>query len=236
MSSKPCVIVTGAGSGIGRSTSLRLAALGYHVVLVGRTRSKLEATAAKIQAASGEALVLPADLTDAEQTRRIVDHALGAFGHIDALANVAGAAPLQPIERITPEIWRNCIDANLSYVVNLTAVAWPVFRRQKSGTIVNVSSMASIDPFPGFSIYAAAKIGINMFTRCTASEGAAIGVRAVTVAPGAVETPMLRGLFDESKIAHDKTLSPEEVAQVIADCVTGKREFISGEVIVVASP
>ncbi len=236
MSSKPCVIVTGAGSGIGRSTSLRLAALGYHVVLVGRTRSKLEATAAKIQAASGEALVLPADLTDAEQTRRIVDHALGAFGHIDALANVAGAAPLQPIERITPEIWRNCIDANLSYVVNLTAVAWPVFRRQKSGTIVNVSSMASIDPFPGFSIYAAAKIGINMFTRCTASEGAAIGVRAVTIAPGAVETPMLRGLFDESKIAHDKTLSPEEVAQVIADCVTGKREFISGEVIVVASP
>lgn len=236
MPSEPCVIVTGAGSGIGRSTSLRLAALGCHVVLVGRTRSKLEATAAKIKAASGEALVLPVDLTDAEQTRSIVDHAMGAFGRIDALANVAGAAPLQPIEQITPEIWRNCIDANLSYVVNLTAAAWPVFRRQKSGVVVNVSSMASIDPFPGFSIYAAAKIGINMFTRCAASEGATIGVRTVTIAPGAVETPMLRGLFDESKIARDKTLSPEEVAQVIADCVTGKRAFVSGEVIVVASP
>src|SRR5947207_200299 len=112
-----CAIITGAGSGIGRSTSLFLAAAGYGVVLVGRTRAKLEETAALIGAgAANEALVLPVDLTDPAATRAIVDHALGAFGRIDALANVAGAAPLLPIEQITPETWRGCIDANLSYI------------------------------------------------------------------------------------------------------------------------
>ncbi len=98
--------------------------------------------------------------------------------------------------------------------------------------MVNVSSMASIDPFPGFSIYAASKLAVNMFTRCIAQEG----LRAVAIAPGAVETPMLRGLFDESVIPRDKALDPAEVAKVIVDCITGNRAFESGEVITVPSP
>jgi NAD(P)-dependent dehydrogenase (short-subunit alcohol dehydrogenase family) len=91
--------------------------------------------------------------------------------------------------------------------------------------------MASIDPFPGLSVYAASKVGLNMFTTCTAKEGAELGVRAVSIALGAVETPMLRGLFDESQLPREKALDPAEVAALIAECVTGKRAFEPGELL-----
>ena len=107
---------------------------------------------------------------------------------------------------------------------------------QQSGFIGSVSSMASIDPFPGFSIYAAAKAGVNLFTLVTGREGQKIGVRAMAVAPGAVETGMLRKLFDESVIPADATLSPDEVAKVIVDCLENKRAFEVGQTIELPSP
>jgi len=131
------------------------------------------------------------------------------------------------------------IDTNLTSVVHLTAAVWPHLRKSDEhagGVIVNVSSMASFDPFPGFALYAAAKIGVNMFTLCTGREGAEHGIRAVCIAPGAVETSMLRGLFDESVIPPDKALSPDAVAACIADCITGRRDYESGETIEFASP
>jgi NAD(P)-dependent dehydrogenase (short-subunit alcohol dehydrogenase family) len=96
--------------------------------------------------------------------------------------------------------------------------------------------MASFDPFPGLAIYAAAKVAINMFTHCIAQEGEKIGVKSVCVAPGAIETPMLRGLFGKDVLPTEKTLDPKEVAGFIVDCITGKRGFKSGETVVMASP
>jgi NAD(P)-dependent dehydrogenase (short-subunit alcohol dehydrogenase family) len=128
---------------------------------------------------------------------------------------------------------RRCLDTNIAATAYLTAAAWPTFKQQRRGIFVNVSSVASFDPFPGFSIYAAAKVAINMFTHCTAQEGADCGIKAVCVAPGAVETPMLRSLFDETVMPRDKTLHPDEVAQVIIDCICARRAFQSGETIVV---
>jgi len=232
-------IVTGAGSGVGRAAAVLLAGDGYNVVLVARTKETLEETAEMVAtegAGDVESLVLPADLTDPDVPQMIVDKTLEKFGRIDAIANVAGAAPLRPIHQNTAETWRTCIDTNLSYVVLLTAAVWPHFRKRKSGVIVNVSSMASIDPFPGFSMYASAKVGLNMFTKVTADEGAKPGIKAVAVAPGAIETPMLRENFAEKTLPTDKTLDPFEVAGVIRDCITGEREFKSGEVIEMPSP
>lgn len=238
MADRQVALVTGAGSGVGRAMAVLLAEAGYHVALVARTESKLRDTAAEIkkQSPAVDTLVLPTDLADATATRALVGKVVDRFGRLDVLANVAGSAPLQPIEAVTPEIWQACMDTNLSYVVHLTAAAWPIFRKQKSGFVANVSSMASIDPFPGFSIYAAAKIGLNMFTKCTADEGQAHNVNAVAVAPGAIETPMLRQNFDESIISTDKTLDPFEVAGTLVDCILGKRTFVSGETIVQMSP
>lgn len=233
MSDQKVAIVTGAGSGIGRAVAAQLGAEGYCVVLVSRGRDSLEATAELVD---GETFVYPADLTDPDLITNLIEDVLASFGRIDALVNVAGYAELLTIEQVTAEHWRKTIDVNLSAAVMLTAAAWPTFKKQQSGFVANVSSMASVDPFPGFATYAAAKIGLNMFTQCTAAEGETIGVKAVSIAPGAVETPMLRSMFDEQMIPKDKTLSPEDVAEIICGCVTGSRSFENGETIVLPSP
>ncbi len=229
-------IVTGASDGVGRETAVLLAEAGYDLALIARREDRLHATVAGISERLGTSehrtLVLPTDLTNDADTRaaalRVVEH----FGRVDAVANVAGNAPLMPIEELTPAIWRQCIDTNLSAIVMMTAALWPTFRQQQAGVIVNVSSMASIDPFRGFSAYAAAKVGVNMFTRCTADEGEAIGLKAVALVLGAVETPMLRGLFSEDVLPRDQTMSPVTVATVIRDCIVGSYAFENGQTIV----
>jgi len=215
-----------------------LAAEGYETALVGRTRSKLEDTADQIRHKSKRAVceLMPVDLADAAATEGLIDRVLDRFGRIDALANVAGTAPFLPIDQVTRDVWRQCVDTNLSYVVQLTSTVWPVMKRQHSGVIVNVSSMASVDPFPGLAIYATAKAGLNLFTRCTAREGSEIGIKAVAIAPGAIETPMLRSLFDEAALPRDKTLDPIVVGELIRDCITGRRDFDPGETIQLPSP
>jgi NAD(P)-dependent dehydrogenase (short-subunit alcohol dehydrogenase family) len=224
-------IVTGAGSGVGRATALGLAQVGWRVALVGRTESKLLDTA---KACKG-AVVITADLTDPAACRQVVADALEGLGQLDAVAHIAGDAPNMPIAQLTGDVVQRCLATNIAATANLTAAAWPTFAAQGRGMFVNVSSMASLDPFPGFSIYAAAKVAVNLFTRCTAQEGAANGIQAVCVAPGAVETPMLRAVFDESMIPKDKALDPRDVARVITDCITGARRFQPGETIVVPS-
>lgn len=224
-------VITGAGSGVGRATAVMLSQMGYAAVLVGRTASKLDATAA---ACPGQTLVVPMDLADAEACRRLIERVETTFGRLDALVNAAGYTPLLTIEETTSDAWRQVVDSNLSYVIHLTAAAWPMFRRQRSGIIVNLSSLSSVDPFPGLTLYAAAKVGLNMFTMCTAREGQAIGLRAVALVLGAVETPMLRSLFDESMVPRDAALSAEEVAAVIRDCITGEHAFESGQTVVVS--
>ncbi len=233
MAEERIAIVTGAGSGIGRAVSVQLGGAGYCVVLVSRNRETLEQTAELVD---GETFIYPADVSDADAVTMLIEDVLASFGRIDALVHVAGFAEVLPIEQVTPEHWRRTVDVNLTAAVLLTAAAWPTFKSQGAGVIVNVSSMASIDPFPGFATYAAAKIGLNMFTQCTAREGEAIGLKAVAVAPGAVETPMLRSMFDETMIPKDKALNPDDVAAVICGCVTGERDFKNGETIAVSSP
>jgi len=236
-STSPTAIVTGASSGVGRATAIQLAEAGYRVALVARSEDKLNETAqACTEAGAPETQVIALDISRADACRAVIEQVMQGWGRVDALANVAGYAPLKPIEQVTPEMWQQNMDINLSAIVHLTAACWKPWRKQKSGVVVNVSSMASIDPFPGFAIYASAKVGVNMFTLCTAREGERIGVKAVAIAPGAIETPMLRENFNEKMIPADQTLSPDQVAEVIVQCITGERDFESGETLAMPSP
>ena len=235
MTNELTAIVTGAGSGIGQSVAQELSKAGYRLVLAGRDESKLRATALALARTAEDVAIFPTDIADPSACRKLVQEAVRVFGRVDALANVAGFASLTPIPRITDSQWLQTIDVNLSSVVHLTTAAWPHLR-VRGGVIANVSSMASVDPFPNFAMYAAAKAAVNMFTRCTASEGAPLRIKAVSIAPGAVETPMLRSMFNEKMIPPASALSPVQVARVIVDCITGKRAFTSGETILVPSP
>ncbi len=235
MPQQPAAIITGAGSGIGRAVANDLATRGFDLAITARTESKLTEVAQSIPD-DARCVVVPADLTEEDAPARVVAETVSAFGRVDALINVAGYASFCAIDAITPDAWRTTIDTNLSATVLMTAAAWPHLVKSGSGVIVNVSSLASVDPFPQFAMYAAAKVGVNMFTRCTTTEGEPHGLRAVCVAPGAVETPMLRGLFSENDLPASSTLSPNDVAKVVADCVTGDRTFESGETILLPSP
>lgn len=239
MPSSPLAIVTGASSGVGRETALLLAEANYKVQLVGRNRSRLDEAAASANARAADKVTcnaVVADICSAEACRTLIQQTEATFGRIDVLLNVAGYASLTPLEQINEPTWRKVIDTNLSSVVHLTSAVWPVFTRQGSGMIVNVSSLASFNPFPHFSMYASAKAGLNMFTHCTANEGESINVRCVCIAPGAIETTMLRSLFDEETVPTTSTLSPRQVAKFIRDHIVGTRAFKSGETIQLPSP
>ena len=125
---RPTAIVTGASSGIGRATAILLAERGYDVALVGRSESRLKETADLVREATDDAAqtaIMPTDLTRPLAAAGLIEGVVQQLGRIDALANVAGYAPLMPIPEYTPVIIQQCMDANITYVMNLTTSVWP---------------------------------------------------------------------------------------------------------------
>jgi NAD(P)-dependent dehydrogenase (short-subunit alcohol dehydrogenase family) len=228
MSEQPVALITGAGSGIGRAAAIELADRDWRLVLCGRRRAPLEETA---ECADGECVVVTGDVADEGDCRAMIAAATDGLGGLDALVNNAGFAPLRPIDQTDPATIARALAVNAAGPAMLICLAWPVFAAQQRGVIVNISTMGTRDPFPGFFAYAASKAAVNLMTRSCAVEGEALGIRAFAIAPGAVETPMLRALFDESQIRPDRCLRPEAVAEVIAACIAGEREETSGSVI-----
>lgn len=233
-SQTPVAIVTGAGSGIGLETARLLAREGWSVVLAGRRASQLEEGAATLM--PGSHLCVPTDVADAGACGSLVAKTMETFGRIDALVNNAGFAPLIPLGKQTPELIRQTFEINTLGPANLILGVWPHMVAKKSGRVVNVSSIATVDPFPGFFGYAAAKAGVELMAKSIAKEGASAGIKGFAVAPGAVETGMLRSIISEKMVPTSKTLAPETVAQIVVDCVLGRRDAENGKTILVPSP
>lgn len=237
----PVAIITGAGSGIGRATAQLLAAAGYTVVLVGRRLEALEQTAALLTGPAdhgdlaGASLCIDADIADSASAAEIVAAAMARFGRIDVLVNNAGAAPLAGIAQTTPAMIEETFAVNAMGPANLIAASWPIMAAARHGCIVNVSTLGTQDPFPGFFAYAAAKASVNLMARSCAKEGRAVGIRAFSVAPGAVETPMLRANFNEARVPRSAALAPEAVAALIVDCIGGKHDARNGDTIFISA-
>jgi 3-oxoacyl-[acyl-carrier protein] reductase len=223
----PVAIITGASRGIGQATAHELAREGYRVTVISRSEADLRKA---VQGVS-DVLVLALDVAQADSPDVIVARTLDRFGRIDLLVNNAGMAPLRSIEQTTPDVWHQAIDTNLTATFFLTRACWPVFVRQGSGVVVNVSSVAARDPFPGFFAYGAAKAGVNTLGLALAREGATHNIRVHTVAPGATDTEMFRSLPGMRDFPVDKTMDPHEVARVIVACARGELTYTSGEVI-----
>ena len=225
--STPVAIITGAGSGIGRETARLLAHEGHAVALVGRRPDALHETAVSC---GEKCLVLPADISIHDRCAEVVERTRSEFGSVDVLVNNAGIAPLKNIPETDEETIRGCLDVNLVGPMALTAACWPHFIAQRSGCVVNVSSMASIDPFPGFLAYAASKAGVDSITRSIIAEGGMHGIRAFTVNQGAVETEMLRANFGKDFLPEEMTVPPAVIADFIVSCVNGQRDDRLGKV------
>lgn len=216
---KKTAIITGAGKGIGRATAVELARRGYRLALLARTEADLMETARLAGAA--DAVIVTADVGKRESLVAGMERAAHELGRVDALVNNAGLAPLAAYEAFTHEALDEVVRVNLTAAAQTCRVVWPGMKERGGGVIVNVGSMAGIDPFEGFAVYAAAKAGVAVLSQALSAEGKKHGIRVICVAPGAVETGMLRELFDADTLPASATLRPEEVAAVIADAVTG---------------
>mgnify|MGYP001186256757 CR=1 FL=1 len=212
MPTRTCII-TGASRGIGLATALRFAKDGYAVVAAARDPGELAAASRQIQAARAECETVALDMAVPENARRLIDAAVRRFGRVDVLVNNAGCAPLGPIDEISAAEFEQTYRLNIAAVFHTTQAVWPVLKRQGGGVIVNISSAASVDPFPGFAVYGASKAWVNLFSQAVAAEGQPLGIRVFAVAPGAVETKLMRSAFPD--FPADRTLAPEEVAAVV---------------------
>jgi NAD(P)-dependent dehydrogenase (short-subunit alcohol dehydrogenase family) len=222
-------IITGASRGVGRAAAVELARRGGAVVLISRDRGRLEETARLCEGTGGgSALAAPADITREAELAEAVGRAIATFGRVDAVVNNAGYAPQAGVEETDAALFEKTLAVNLSSAMALSRLAWPHLRRQ-GGVIVNVSSMAAVDPLPGFVAYAAAKAGLLGLTKALAREGDAHGIRSVAIILGGVETEMFRGLKGVEGVPAEALLTPEEVGRVMAECVAGPLRYSSGE-------
>lgn len=221
------IIVTGAGRGIGRAIARRFGASRANVVAVARNEQELDETRRMVERAGSRCLAVRADVSRTDDVDRVMEEAVEAFARIDGLVNNAGVAALSPIDALEPEQFDALVAGNIRSVFLCCRAVWPSLRESGGGVIVNVSSLAADDPFPGFAAYGATKAFVNTFSRALHAEGAPVGIRVYCVAPGAVDTQMLRGPFPDYPA--ERTLEPEDVAALIESLFAPAARHIGGQ-------
>lgn len=204
-------LVTGAGRGIGRAVALALAAEGAAVALAARSRADLAEVAAAIRTAGGRALAVPTDVTQDTAVEALVEQTVVELGRLDVLVTAAGTAAFGPVADGKPADWEGMLAVNLRAAMVCCRAVLPVMVRQRSGTILNVASVAAKRSIPGAAVYSATKAGIAAFSRVLAEELRGQGVRVAVLIPGAVDTP----LWDTIPAGppRERMLRPEDVAR-----------------------
>lgn len=192
------VIITGASSGIGNATAIKLAKEGASVVLCARSEDELNKLKDKIESGGGKALVVRTDVTKPADFEKAVSQTLATYGSIDVLINNAGLMPLSFVEKLKTDEWEKMVDVNLKGVLNGVAAVLPTMRTNKSGHIINISSSAAHNYFPGGAIYCATKVAVKMFSEGLRKELAPrYGINVTSIEPGAVNTSLFETITDD---------------------------------------
>jgi 3-oxoacyl-[acyl-carrier protein] reductase len=204
-------LVTGAGRGIGRAIALAFAEEGAAVALVARSRADLAGVAAEIRQREGRALAIPTDVTQDSAVEAVVEQTLTDLGRIDVLVTSAGTAAFGAVADSKPADWDTMLALNLRAVMVSCRAVLPAMLRQRSGTILNVGSIASKRALPGSAVYTATKTAVDAFSRVLAEELRPHGVRVGVLVAGTVDTPLWDAMGSAPPRA--KMLQPEDVAR-----------------------
>ena len=191
------IVITGASRGIGQATALTLARAGAQIVAVARSEDGLAETQSLIKSKGGRCHTVPADLSSFEAVSELIVSTRCDFGRVDVLINNAGAAPVLNMQNCDVAVFDRMMAINCHAVVYACRAVWPIFIEQGGGRIVNISSVAAVDPFQGFQAYGASKAWVSTFTKALAQEGREYNIRVHAIAPGAVDTRMLRDNFSD---------------------------------------
>jgi len=233
-------LITGASSGIGAATALKLAANGAKVGLAARRTERLEELVSQIARAGGQAIALEMDVVDTASVEAGVAKLAQAFGSIDILFNNAGLMPLSDIEALKVDEWHRMVDVNIKGVLNATAAVLPHMIGQKSGHIVNTSSIAGRKVFGGLTVYCATKHAITALSDGMRIElGKKHNIRVTCVQPGAVETELYDQISDpaarqqmEDLKTQMEFLKAEDIAETVLFAVQSSRHVDIAEVFV----
>jgi 3-oxoacyl-[acyl-carrier protein] reductase len=232
-------VVTGAGRGIGRAITLKLASEGASVAACGRTLANVEAVAGEISRSGGKATAYAVDVVNGTQVGEVCEKILKAFGRVDVLVNNAGVTRDQLLMRMSDEEWDTVLDTNLKGAFNFTKTLSRSMLKQRSGRIINITSIIGLTGNAGQSNYAASKAGLIGFTKSVARELASRGITANAVAPGFIQTDMTAALGAEAtealkgRIALGRLGTGEDVANAVLFLASDLGRYITGQVITV---
>lgn len=189
------VVITGASSGLGEAAARALAQNGARLVLGARRLDRLKALAGALSL--GDKAAVETDVADYRQVNRLVDHAVKTHGRVDVVLNNAGLMPLSPLERLKVEDWDRMIDVNIKGVLYGIAAALPHMQAQKSGHIINVSSVAGHKVRAGTAVYSATKSAVRVITEGLRQEVKPYNIRTTIISPGAVASELLESITEK---------------------------------------
>lgn len=221
-------LITGASRGIGRAIAVAFAGEGARVVLFARKGEDLEKVAGEVQAAGGEALLVPGDVALARDVERAVDETVARWGSIDILVNNAGIGFFAPLGELTEAQWDQMMAVNLKGPFLFSKAVWPLFANQMGGHVINISSVGGVTTKEGGSGYSATKWGLRAMTDTLRKEAKPYGIKVSIVGPGSVDTS-----FGDKEPGRGPSwaLRPEDVAQVVLDLAAAPAGVVINEVI-----
>ena len=238
--SKQRVLITGGTSGIGETTAVAFVESGARVVITGRNKDRARAIKTRCKKTAGSVAFVAGDITSRKQCELIVTEAVGILGGLDIVVNSAGVIFHGTVEETTDEQWLQTMDVNVNGMFYICRAAIPRLRSSK-GTIINIASDAALSGSHHLTAYCASKGAVLQMTRAMALDYAPQGIRVVPICPGDVDTPMLRGEFQDrglsietglresaAAVPLNRVCSAREVADMVLFACSNSAGFVTG--------
>ena len=219
------VIITGGSEGLGRGTAEVFAREGWNVAIIARNQEKLQQAIEHLEDVQGDVIAISADVSDANQVNRAVQNILTRFGRVDVLINNAAIEYSGSIEELTTEQWDQMVGVNLSGVFYMSKAVFTSMKQQKSGYIINVSSIAGKKGWANATPYCSTKFALTGFTQALHCEGRGHNIRCSVVYPGGIDT-------NWHTERNPEFLNPEDVGRFFLHMVTQDPRFIVNEAVI----